>query len=177
MKELKLTSRTMPDTALTTYWGKPTWHAYGNGNTNPTYGGPMYGNYMLSHNVNPHVKDNHPEEQQVYNRAMMGPMVMQTSRNKEKKKKGNYDKNDMLYGTLTRQALERLKRDPKPPRIPLGKPAKASAIEVLEAQQTRNPILQNKLPKEKLIDIKPPRVMPDPRLDADFKLKAHAKKQ
>ena len=43
MEALKLEGRLLPDSALTTYFGKPTWHAYGNGNTRPTNGGLVYG--------------------------------------------------------------------------------------------------------------------------------------
>jgi hypothetical protein len=43
LKDLKLSSRWLPDSALTTYFGKPAFHAYGNGNTNPTVGGGIYG--------------------------------------------------------------------------------------------------------------------------------------
>jgi len=35
MQNLKLKGRLLSDTSLTTYFGKPTWHAYGNANTNP----------------------------------------------------------------------------------------------------------------------------------------------
>lgn len=42
-KELKLEGRLLPDSAYTTYWGKPAFHAYGNANTKPTVGGLSYG--------------------------------------------------------------------------------------------------------------------------------------
>lgn len=59
-KEMKLTSRWLPDSAMATYFGKAPFHSYGNGNTNPTYGGQMYGQYMKTHNINPHSGDNRP---------------------------------------------------------------------------------------------------------------------
>lgn len=62
----------MPDSAITTYFGKPAFHAYGNGNTNPTVGGTVYGNYLRTHNVNPQSGDNQPEFKQVYQRAILG---------------------------------------------------------------------------------------------------------
>jgi len=34
-KELKLKGRLMPDSAITTFFGKPAWHAYGHANINP----------------------------------------------------------------------------------------------------------------------------------------------
>jgi hypothetical protein len=46
-------TRWLPDSAFTTYFGKPVFHPYGNANTRPTNGGNVYGQYMLSHNVNP----------------------------------------------------------------------------------------------------------------------------
>jgi hypothetical protein len=36
MKELKLKGRMLSDSSLTTYFGKPTFHAYGNANIHPT---------------------------------------------------------------------------------------------------------------------------------------------
>lgn len=61
----------MADSALTTYFGKPAFHSYGNGNTNPCVGGSVYGQYLLTHNVNPQSGDNRPEYKQVYGRAIM----------------------------------------------------------------------------------------------------------
>lgn len=43
VNEIKSTSRWLPDTALTTYFGKPAFHPYGNGNVHPTVGGTVYG--------------------------------------------------------------------------------------------------------------------------------------
>lgn len=62
----------MADTALTTYFGKPAFHAYGNSNLNPAQGGLIYGDYMKTHNINPHSGDNNPRGVQVYKRAMRG---------------------------------------------------------------------------------------------------------
>ena len=60
---------------MTTYFGKPAFHAYGNGNTNPTYGGTIYGQYMKTHNVNPHAGGNKPEYSQVHGRTLLGGTV------------------------------------------------------------------------------------------------------
>jgi len=43
MKKLKLEGRLLPDSAMTTYFGKPAFHAYGNGNVRPASGGLIYG--------------------------------------------------------------------------------------------------------------------------------------
>ena len=47
--EINNTTRWLPDSAFTTYFGKPAFHAYGKGNTNPTNLNQKY----LSHNINP----------------------------------------------------------------------------------------------------------------------------
>ena len=61
MKKLKLDGRLLPDSAMTTYFGKPAFHAYGNGNVRPASGGLVYGEYMKTHNINPHSGDNKPQ--------------------------------------------------------------------------------------------------------------------
>ena len=43
VNEIKSTSRWLPDSAMTTYFGKPAFHPYGNGNVKPTVGGTIYG--------------------------------------------------------------------------------------------------------------------------------------
>ena len=80
MEDLKLEGRLLPDSAMTTYFGKPAFHAYGNGNTRPTNGGLLYGSYLKTHNINPHSGDNHPEHIQVYGHAMMNPTVFVNAR-------------------------------------------------------------------------------------------------
>ena len=71
LKKFYNTTRWLPNSAFTTYFGKPASENYGYGNTNPVYGGLFYGNYMLSHNMNPIDGANHPPEKQVYSSAMM----------------------------------------------------------------------------------------------------------
>ena len=61
---------------MTTYFGKPAFHAYGNGNTRPASGGLIYGQYLKTHNINPHSGDNKPENAQVFARAMVNPKVV-----------------------------------------------------------------------------------------------------
>jgi len=53
INEVKSTSRWLADTAITTYFGRPAFHPYGNGNTKPTVGGVICGDYLKSHNINP----------------------------------------------------------------------------------------------------------------------------
>ena len=53
-------TRWLADSAFTTYFGKPAFHAYGKGNVHPAVGGNVYGHYMLSHNVNPESGKNLP---------------------------------------------------------------------------------------------------------------------
>ena len=74
LKKFYNTTRWLPNSAFTTYFGKPAFENYGYGNTNPVYGGLFYGNYMLSHNMNPIDGANHPPEKQVYSSAMMKSM-------------------------------------------------------------------------------------------------------
>jgi hypothetical protein len=71
LKKFYNTTRWLPNSAFTTYFGKPAFENYGYGNTKPTYGGLFYGNYMLSHNVNPMDGQNIPETKQVYSSAML----------------------------------------------------------------------------------------------------------
>jgi hypothetical protein len=71
LKKFYNTTRWLPNSAFTTYFGKPAFENYGNGNTNPVYGGLFYGNYMLSHNLNPMDGTNIPDTKQVYSSAML----------------------------------------------------------------------------------------------------------
>ena len=61
LQEMKKCSRWLPDSAQFTFFGKPPFHAYGNGNTDPTVGGGVYGQYMKTHNINPHAGGNRPK--------------------------------------------------------------------------------------------------------------------
>jgi hypothetical protein len=73
--ELKRTSRWLPDSSITTYFGKPAFHAYGNGNTRPADKSLCYGTHMKTHNVNPHSGGNIPKFSQVHGRALLGKTV------------------------------------------------------------------------------------------------------
>ncbi len=70
LNTLNSTTRWLPDSAFTTYFGKPAFHAYGKGNINPSVGGSIYGHYLLTHNINAECGAHPPEYQQVYDTAM-----------------------------------------------------------------------------------------------------------
>lgn len=67
-KEISV-SRWKPNTHTLSLHGKPIWHPYGQANRDPTVGGVVYGEYMLTHNINPHSGENKPLYQQVYDSA------------------------------------------------------------------------------------------------------------
>lgn len=69
------TTRWLPDSSFTTYFGKPAFHAYGKGNVNPTMGGVNYGHNLLTHNINAECGDNPPLYQQVYDSALKAGIV------------------------------------------------------------------------------------------------------
>jgi hypothetical protein len=48
MAEINATTRWMADSSFTTYFGKPAFHAYGKGNTNPT----NITSKFMTHNIN-----------------------------------------------------------------------------------------------------------------------------
>jgi hypothetical protein len=60
LDNLNSTTRWLPDSAFTTYFGKPAFHLYGKGNVTPSVGGNIYGQYMLTHNVNPECGEHLP---------------------------------------------------------------------------------------------------------------------
>lgn len=71
LKKFYNTTRWLPNSSFTTFLGRPAFENYGYGNTNPVYGGLFYGNYMLSHNINPVDGPNIPSEKQVYASSML----------------------------------------------------------------------------------------------------------
>jgi hypothetical protein len=87
LKKFYNTTRWLPNSAFTTYFGKPAFENYGYGNTNPVYGGLFYGNYMLSHNINPIDGENHPDEKQVYSSAMLKTIQRNMTRKPEPPRK------------------------------------------------------------------------------------------
>ena len=129
MDALKLEGRLLPDSALTTYFGKPAWHAYGNGNTRPTNGGLMYGSYLKTHNINPHSGANQPDHIQVYQQAMNYPtgfVNVKASRSKSPKKQEDLQ---------PKTQKDRFTRKPQPPRVPVAKrPITAQMLKTSDKQ-------------------------------------------
>lgn len=129
---------------MTTYFGKPAFHTYGNGNTKTL----DLENYLKTHNINPHSGDNHPLLEQVFNRAMQVPQVkagrkeyiqetMQEQAKANLKKPGYNEKGatkakkarahaEMLNGTKTVPA--QYQRKPICPRVALGIEASKNLI-------------------------------------------------
>lgn len=69
IKYMYETTRWLPNSAFMTYFGKPPFENYGKGNVNPPTGGVLYGEYMKTHNVNPHRGPSAPRYKQVYEHA------------------------------------------------------------------------------------------------------------
>ena len=67
--EFENCSRYISDTAFQKYVGKPAFANYGQGNNKPVVGGCNYGEFMFSHNINPHRLGNNPAHPQVYTNA------------------------------------------------------------------------------------------------------------
>ena len=61
LSHLNSTTRWLPDSAFTTYFGKPAFHTYGKANVNPSVGGNIYGQYLLTHNINPECGEHLPQ--------------------------------------------------------------------------------------------------------------------
>ena len=64
--KIKATSREFPNSAFATYFGKPPFHAYGQGNVNP----PCAAQKLLSHNINCATNKQNAEFVQVYDSAL-----------------------------------------------------------------------------------------------------------
>jgi hypothetical protein len=87
LKKFYNTTRWLPNSAFTTFLGKPAFENYGYGNTKPVYGGLFYGNYMLSHNINPIDGENKPDAKQVYSSAMVKSIQRNSFRRPEPPRK------------------------------------------------------------------------------------------
>ncbi|CAD8184233.1 unnamed protein product [Paramecium octaurelia] len=70
IKKFQGETRWIADSAFTTYFGKPAWGPYGYNNVNPAVGGIIYGQHLLSHNVQPHRNKNDPYYIQTYQNAL-----------------------------------------------------------------------------------------------------------
>ena len=81
VEKFRQESRWLPDSAFQTYFGKPAFAVYGNGNTNPVFGGTMYGNYLKTHNINPQRGANKPALEQVYQSAALASKKIKYGRN------------------------------------------------------------------------------------------------
>ena len=68
-EKLRKNSRWLPDSTLTTYYGKPAFHTYGHANTR---GQTASNAYMRTHNINPHAGKNKPIYNQVHQGALLG---------------------------------------------------------------------------------------------------------
>lgn len=127
---MKHVSRWLPDSAITTYFGKPAFHPYGNGNTKPTVGGTVYGQYMKTHNVNPQSGDNHPEFRQVFGSAIIAAATHDSKITLKAKSKSPIKKQPIV-------------RQPILPRKLLQDEAKniEKGEEIKQDQINRNPIM------------------------------------
>ncbi|KAL4438892.1 hypothetical protein ABPG74_016612 [Tetrahymena malaccensis] len=63
-------SRQLPNSAFTTYYGKPAFENYGNANVKDKNQPFISGNYLKSHNVNPHRGETQPEYEQTFQNAI-----------------------------------------------------------------------------------------------------------
>ena len=88
----------MADTAFQKYYGKPAFANYGRANTKPTFGGSVYGNFMKTHNMNPHRFPNDPTFQQVYQSAQIGDV-------KAKETREFYDRDELNIRRTRKQDL------------------------------------------------------------------------
>lgn len=137
MKKLKLDGRLLPDSAMTTYFGKPAFHTYGNGNVRPASGGLVYGQYLKTHNINPHSGNNKPEYAQVYGRAMVNPKVVVRGSSKSPNKRGSSLKG--IDGTQP-GPIPQIVRKPQPPRIPaLKRPLTGKQLDELQKRLAIEP--------------------------------------
>ncbi|EAS00683.2 hypothetical protein TTHERM_00794090 (macronuclear) [Tetrahymena thermophila SB210] len=63
-------SRQLPNSAFTTYYGKPAFENYGNANIKDKNQAFISGNYLKSHNINPHRGETQPEYEQTFQNAI-----------------------------------------------------------------------------------------------------------
>ena len=166
MKELKLTSRQLADSAFTTYFGIPAFHAYGNGNTKPSVGGINYGQYLKTHNINPHSGDNKPQYTQVYAHAMLEPKLMVRATKSKSPKRAEQK-------ALQDAKTNRFVRKPNPPRQATTK--RILTLEQLQEQKARNPITAEQLKGKHNVPIIKPTIKPDNEIAQKMLLQQHAK--
>ena len=137
MKKLKLEGRLLPDSAMTTYFGKPAFHTYGNGNVRPASGGLVYGEYLKTHNINPHSGDNKPENVQVYGRAMINPKVVVRGGSKSPAKRASLKD---MNATGQQTGVPQIVRKPQPPRVPeLKRPLTGKQLDEIKKRLSIEP--------------------------------------
>ena len=159
MHELKLKGRLLADSSLTTYFGKPAFHSYGNGNTKPTNGGLLYGSYLKTHNINPHSGDNKPDHIQIYEAAMKNPNIYAHAKSTSKSpKKANED--------IEKKVAERFTRKPQPPRVPRDK--RAITAEMIKTSNNQFPVEPVALDPSGYRPIRKPKLKADPNLEAQI---------
>ena len=108
--EINATTRWLADSAFTTYFGKPAFHAYGKGNVNPVHPAQK----LLTHNINPATGRQKQEFQQVYDAAYKsgirqtgGTRVPKIPKQKEKFDDSHqYTGTDLLPKTTKQQKQE-----------------------------------------------------------------------
>ena len=141
LKNMKLCSRWLPDSSLTTYFGKPAFHSYGHTNTNPSYGGLSYGQYLKTFNINPHSGGNKPEFSQIHGRTLLGGTVQVRAPGSRSPKKKPI----------------KMTRKPIPPRVAPLK-SQVPAEEMVKALKARLPVTAQswKEAQAKELEILPP---------------------
>ena len=153
----------MADSSITTYFGRPSWHCYGNGNVNPAQGGLVYGDYLKTHNINPHTGENEPENVQIYARAMRGQQKVIEPPGPRK-----MCKSVKMYS--------KRQRSPEPPRPSV--PKRAVTAEDRAEQKRRLPVMPDKTEAEHNFPVKTPKLRPEKMLtQQDLSPKTHRGKE
>ena len=68
IKDLKPYTRTLSNSAFRKFYQRPCPETYGSKNTNS--GGVCYGDFMKTHNIQPHTLDSNPKEYQTFLSAL-----------------------------------------------------------------------------------------------------------
>lgn len=143
------TTRFLPDSAFTTFFEKPAFHSYGHGNVNPTNGGVIYGEYLLSHSVNPALgKGKKPQYQQTYTAAGQKSFkVKETFAESSTKRNDESSENK----TQTRRRNLHKERDVSPkeekPSFKRAKPAKKAKVTEFTKAKKATPIVRSPAPE------------------------------
>jgi len=141
---------------MTTYFGKPAFHAYGNSNVKPAQGGLIYGDYMKTHNINPHSGDNHPDRVQIYACAMRG---------NQKSTIVKVVDGQTRKVSKSVQRTSRRERQPEAPR--LGKRERPMSAKNIREQQERFPIMPERTSSSHNFPIQKPKMRPSKNIADD----------